>query len=161
MADYEMITLVAIIFCKLLKNCVYLSGCAWLLLIVVGGSVSSGHFRKPSLCDAPVIKPVYFHEYVEILVGSNRTFSCAIYLETQLKTGRYRKQRTRNFQRFLLPEHVRSNAECPTLSNATFSNLTLINVSQLDRSGYYAIENECGSNNFTVIVHVKIEAESK
>jgi len=98
-------------------------------------------------------------EYAEILVGSNRTFLCAIYLGTQLKTGpRYRKQ-TRNFQRFLLPEHVRSiNAECPTLPNATCSNLTLINI---DRSGYYAIENECGSNNFTVNVHVKIEVVGK
>ena len=58
-----------------------------------------------------------------------------------------------------LPEHVISNTECPTLPNATCSNLTLLNVSQLDGSGYYTItaENECGSDNFTVNVEITSE----
>ncbi|XP_065885350.1 uncharacterized protein [Dysidea avara] len=54
------------------------------------------------------------------------------------------------------PDHVKTTGECPTLSNTACSNLTLINVSQSDGTGYYTItaENECGSNNFTVYVLV-------
>ena len=98
-----------------------------------------------------------FHEHVEILVGSNRTFSCVIHSDTSLKEGYPKWAR-----RFPLPDHVITTGECPTLSNKTCSNLTLINVSQSDASGYYTItaENECGSDNFTVNVEVVSELQS-
>ena len=100
-----------------------------------------------------------FHEHVEILVGYNRTFSCVIYSDIPLKEG-YPKW-TREFD-FRLPHNVITTGECPTLSNATYTNLTLINVSQSDGSGYYTIiaENECGSDNFTVNVEVVSELQS-
>ncbi|XP_065885346.1 uncharacterized protein [Dysidea avara] len=103
--------------------------------------------------DPPVITTVTFHEYVEILVGYNRTFSCVIRSDIPLEEG-YPKW-TRQYER-KLPDHVITTGDCPTLSHATCSNLTLINVSQSDGSGHYTItaENECGSDNFTVNVEV-------
>jgi len=102
-------------------------------------------------CDIPVIEPDNFHQYVTVLVGSNCTFSCVIHSDTPLMDGYPKWTKLEPF-----PDHVISNTKCPTLSNTTCSNLTLINVSQSDGSGYYTItaENECGSDNFTVDVLV-------
>jgi len=129
-----------------------------LLLAVIGESLymPPSNFKASALCNPPVIAPVNFHEYVEVLVGSNRTFSCEIHSDTVLKEGYPKWTIQHGWQ---LPNHMISNTECPTLSNTTCSNLTLINVSQSDGSGYYTItaENECGSDNFTVNVEVLSE----
>jgi len=118
------------------------------------GELLANPMTNPS-CD-PVITPINFHEYVIVLVGNNRTFSCVIQSDTPLKEGYPKWTREYGWQ---LPDHVISNTECPTLSNTTCSNLTLINVSQSDGSGYYTItaENECGRDNFTVYVEVLSE----
>jgi len=99
-------------------------------------------------CDAPVIKLGNFYQHVTMLVGSSRNFSSIIHSDIPLKEGYPKWTKLEPF-----PDHVICNTECPTLSNTTCSNLTLIDVSQ---SGYYTIiaENECGSDNFTVYVEV-------
>ena len=109
-----------------------------------------------NLCDPPQVMPENFHQYVEALAGSNRTLSCEIYSDAPIKEGY--PNWTKEFG-IPLPDHVISNTECPTLSNTTCSNLTLINMSQSDGTGYYTItaENECGSDNFTVYVVVVSE----
>ena len=112
--------------------------------------------RSSASCD-PHIEHVNFDEKVDILVGSNRTFLCVIHSDTPLKEPSWTRQYGRS-----LPRHVISNGECPTSPNATCSNLTLLNVSQSDGSGYYTItaENECGSDNFTVNVEIESKYQS-
>ena len=107
-----------------------------------------------TLCDPPTVTPVHFGDYVQIIVGSDHTFSCVIQSNTPLCEG-FPKWGRRHSEP--LPNHLINNGSCPTLPNATCSNLTLLNVSQSDGSGYYTItaENECGSDNFTVNVEKK------
>jgi len=116
---------------------------------LVGVAVTNVSAAK---CSAPEITPDNFHQYVTILVGSDRTFSCVIQSYTPLSEG-FPKWNKREPP---LPSHTTKNGSCPTLPNATCSNLTLLDVSLSNGSGYYTItaENECGSDNFTVNVQI-------
>ncbi|XP_065885351.1 uncharacterized protein [Dysidea avara] len=124
---------------------------AFVVLVIAVVHIVAINSQENTTCNPPIILPVNFHLSVQITVGSDRTFSCVIHSDAPLKKG-YPTWTKRES----LPHHVITTGECPTLSNTTCSNLTLINVSQSDGSGYYTIiaENECGSDNFTVNVEV-------
>ena len=128
--------------------------CIFIAVVIAVVHIVAINSQENTTCNPPIILPVNFHLSVQITVGSDRTFSCVIHSDAPLKKG-YPTWTKRES----LPHHVITTGECPTLSNTTCSNLTLINVSQSDGSGYYTIiaENECGSDNFTVNVEVVSE----